>query len=212
MTNLGLSRSGSVRAALPHVFVALLLVPAIAQTAVLPTPEFHPGEPITAADMNGNFVALASALSVVETRVPALPLFSESSGEFVDEADTPTPVPGLELEITTGSGPVRLELSPIGGGADSYVRLVDTGGGAYGYVIFERSSDGAAWTSISLSVLQGGAPGGSYFGITPSAFSLYDEPGSGTWRYRISVRDSGPASDFALQSVRLVATSFGVAP
>jgi hypothetical protein len=197
--------------------VSALLVPALAWTASVPNPDFQPGDPISASQINANFAALVDQLSAVEQQSHGAIVISDSSGVFETQSDTSVLIPNNQVQLDTVGGLVRLELAPAPG-FNSRLWLIGAGGGAdpylFAYVTFERSGNGQQWEIVS-DVDFGGVP--SAVGSTalpPGAFTAYDSPPAGTWFYRVVVARKSNAGELTVHvdNVRLVAREIGAAP
>jgi hypothetical protein len=211
-------RERSLRiAALVPLVGAVLMVPVLAWTASVPNPEFTAGEVISSSRINENFAALVEQLGAVEAQAHGGIVFSEGSGTFETESDTPVPLTNNQVVLETHGGAVRLELAGVPG-TSSRLYVIGSGGGVdpwlFAYIGFERSSDGEAWEPIG-TVDFGGIPNAAgSTALPPSAFAMFDTPVPGSWSYRVVVRDyeNAGTSMVRVQNVRLVAREIGAAP
>lgn len=177
--------------------LTLALLPALAWTATVPHADFQAGDPVRASEINENFAALADAITALEA-APRGAVLSDAADFDLTVAEGSQPVPGLALDIDSGAGPVKLELTAAEGGG--MVRLVGAG---YAWIVFRRSPDGSNWTNLTYLSLSG-----EDLGVPPGTFTFFDEPGPGTWHYDVHAAVFQSAT-LELYSVRFVGQPIG---
>ena len=188
------------------LLAATIAVPCIAAALDVPN-AFNPGDPISASTINENFEALGQALEALQRRTPGVPVLSDPVGEFTLTEQGTSPVPNLQVEVTSDTGLLRVGLTTNNNG-DPGVSLIEPPVNGFTYIIFERSADGESWVGLGSQAVQANAAGGTLT-VPPGAFHTYDTPGRGTWHYRVSV-DNPAAVSMRLRGARLVVQSMAV--
>lgn len=129
---------------------------------------------------------------------------SSSSGAFTTTSTSYTDITNMSVSITTTGRPVLIMVHGNGSGSeDGYFGILYAGESAYGHIKLVRASTDVVVVSFGTEVT--GASNVS-FRIPGSSFSYIDQPGAGTYTYKLQAKVSTDTSrTFSASQLKLVA-------
>jgi hypothetical protein len=174
-------------------FSAMLTLTALAAQAVT---QFSSGQTLTAAALN----ALVNRIN------SPLPIVTSGSSGFHSNTNTGyTDVTNLDVTVTSDGSPIWVGLIADGSGNPCWVGVEDNASGSAS-ADFALWRDGAViveWTAAAEET--GTAP---YTSIPCGSVWHLDQPGAGTFNYRIQIRSTNASDTGYVRYARLFAARF----